>query len=1086
MSKEHTKKYWQGSRPPEEAADASAAHDHDLSQWMEEPPGNVNRRNFLKAAGFTIAGATAMAGCSKAPIRNAFPHIIQPEGVVPGRAVNYASVCGGCESACGALIKSRDGRPIKLEGNPGHPVSQGGLCAKGQASLLGLYDSHRYKGPKASGAAATWEDVDQPIAAALEGLRSSGGSVRFVTGTVVSPTTRAAIAQLLGTFSDAKHIMYDALSSSAILDAHEKTHGLRVLPRFNFSKAQMIVGIDADFLGTWIDPVAYTADYRAGRVLDGDSIHLSRHVQFESRMTLTGSNADDRYRIAPEELGLVLSHLIARVARLSGTPVSASGLEDLPALDEVLDGLAGELWGAKGKSLVVCGSQDVRHQVLCNYLNHLLKNYRRTVDVERPSYQKQGNDAALAALLQEIQSDRVDAVFVAGANPVYDLPGGAALGEALDRVGLVVSFAERPDETSAHAKYVCPDHHFLESWGDAEPVHGKVSLAQPLIRPLNNSRALIESLNTWSGAAQSAYDTLRQRWEGEVYPLRNDSGSFASFWDKALHSGYAAVRPAPLAATGFNQSAVNLIASASGSDASAYTLVLYPKVGLGDGRLAYNPWLQEMPDPVSKVTWDNYACLSVAAADGLNVSEGDVIRIDAGGDGGTLELPVYIQPGQHDRVVSVALGYGCEVSRRFEGRSGPGPVWLQDKPSVSGGDEEGLGLVGVSAAQFLALESGTMRFERSGVNITKTGSKHPLASTQTYHLITVPEKIAPAGGLVRPIIQETTFAGHEHAIDAYEKVLAEHAEEGTALEKALAENTEEPGPYEAALADHGKIDIHKIALATYTNDPGSGALHPHLLDEDLYPDDHVYAGHHWGMAVDLSACTGCSACIIACQAENNIPVVGKDEVRRCRELHWIRIDRYYSGEGDDVDVVHQPMMCQHCDNASCENVCPVLATVHTEEGLNAQAYNRCVGTRYCANNCAYKVRRFNWFNYNKNRDPLENMALNPDVVVRARGVMEKCSFCVQRLQEAKFEAKRKGIKVSDESVQPACQQSCPAQAIVMGDMNDPESKIAQLLASPRQYKVLEELNVRPSVGYLTLVRNRAGAIGEEEGTEHHV
>ncbi|MCH7908477.1 MAG: 4Fe-4S dicluster domain-containing protein, partial [Candidatus Hydrogenedentes bacterium] len=937
MSKESTKQYWQSSRPPKDGASAPTSDEHDLSQWMEEPPGHVDRRSFLKAAGFTIAGAVAAAGCSRAPIRNAFPHIIQPEGVVAGRAVYYASVCGACESACGALIKSRDGRPIKLEGNPGHPLSKGGLCAKGQAALLGLYDSHRYAGPKVGDAGtsalldATWEEIDQSLTASLEGLRSTGGSVRFVTGTVVSPTTRAAIARFLDTFSDAKHITYDALSSSAILDAHEKTHGLRVLPHYDFSKAQVIAGFDADFLGTWIDPVGYTAGYRAGRVLDGDSIyqsggsgHFSRHVQFESRMTLTGSNADNRYRIAPEELGLVLSHLAARVARMAGTGVEApeppvwySGFEEPPVSDVVLDELAEELWRAKGRSLVICGSQDVQHQILCNYLNHLLENYGETVDIERPSYQKQGNDAALAEFLEEIQSGQIDAVFVAGANPVYDLPGGAAMGEALDRVGLVVSFAERPDETSARArnvrsrKYVCPDHNFLESWGDAEAVHGRVSLMQPVIRPLNNSRALIESLNTWSGAPQSAYDALRQRWEREVYPASSGSASFVAFWDKSLHDGYATIESAPLSARSFNESAVSLITSADASDESAYTLVLYPKVSLGDGRHAYNPWLQELPDPISKVTWDNYANLSVAAADQLDVAEGDVIRIDAGGDGdaGTsglvLELPVYIQPGQHDRVVSVALGYGGAVSRRF---SDIGPAWIQARPSV-GKD----GLVGANAAPLLALEDGALRFERSGVKIAKTRRKHPLACTQTYHLITVPEHIAPAGGLRREIIQETT-------------------------------------------------------LAAYEEDPSSGRFHPLVLDEDLYPEDHLYKGHHWGMAVDLSACTGCSACVIACQAENNIPVVGKDEVRRRRDMHWMRIDRYYSGEGDDVDVFHQPMMCQQCDNAPCENVCPVLATVHTEEGLNAQAYNRCVGTRYCANNCAYKVRRSNWVNYNKKRD----------------------------------------------------------------------------------------------------------------------
>lgn len=1023
MAEDRPKPETRGPDPHEREGNATALSRRDLSEWMEDVSRNVNRRDFLKAAGFTLAGAAAFGGCSRSPIRNAFPHVVQPEGIVPGRAIHYASVCGACEAGCGTLVKSRDGRPIKNEGNPDHAVSRGGLCAMGQASLLGLYDSHRFKDPQIEGNDATWKEVDEALMARLEDLRGSGVRVRFLTGTLISPTARDVIRRFLDTFKDARHIVYDPLSCSAILDAHEKTHGARVLPRYDFAKAEVIAGFDADFLGTWIDPVGFTQGYQAGRVLEGESVHLSRHVQFESRMSLTGSNADTRFRIAPEELGHIMSHLAVALAEKAQVSIDASRLEASSLPQHAIHELAEELWEKKGLSLVVCGSQDITHQILCNFINHLLGNYEETLSIAKPSYQKQGSDGAMAELLEELKRGEVDALFIAGLNPAYELPGGALFAEELDQTELVVNFALRPDETTAHSTFICPDHHFLESWGDAEPVHGLISLSQPLIRPLRNSRAFIDSLNAWSGAPERAYDTLRRRWEAEVFDLSSETPSFQTFWNKTLHDGFTPLASEPVQTTDFDRDAVRLVPKADPVDEAAFSLVLYPKVALREGRHGYNPWLHELPDPMTKVTWGNYASLSVDAAVALKVAEGQVVRIEAGGESGVLELPVHIQPGQHDRVVAVALGYGQETSRRF---SNVGPSWILAKPTV-GKD----GLVGKNAAPFQHFEDGTIRFERSGVKLIKTRKKSPLALTQIYHSVSVPERLAPAGGLVRPLIQETT-------------------------------------------------------LAEYEEDPSSGSLHLHEFEGELYPDDHPYNGRHWGMAIDLSACTGCSACVIACQVENNVPVVGKDEVRRRRDMHWIRIDRYYSGEADEVDVVHQPMMCHHCDNAPCENVCPVLATVHTEEGLNAQVYNRCVGTRYCANNCPYKVRRFNWFNYHRDTDPLENMVLNPDVTVRDRGVMEKCSFCVQRLQEAKIEAKRKGEPVTDDAVQPACQQSCPAQAIVMGDMNDPESQIAKAMKSPRHYTLLADLNVRPSVGYLTLVRNREAAHAGQEGSGHDV
>lgn len=1024
MKRQDEKKYW---RSPDEAAGLlgnDAMRERDIDAWREAPPGQVNRRNFLKAAGFVFSAAATAGGCSKAPVQYALPYLNQPEGRTPGRAEFYASVCGACEAACGMLVKCRDGRPIKLEGLADHPLSRGGLCAVGQATLLGLYDARRLRVPRIDGRDSSWPDVDQQLLAGFDEVRRAGGAVRILSRTVTSPTLQFAIDRFLQSFADAKHVVYDPLSASAILDAHAATHGARVLPRYQFDRARVIVGIDADFLGTWISPVEFTAGYRAGRQLEDGAPTMSYHAQFESRMSLTGANADERHRIAPEDVGAILAGLAARIAPGAGIQgtlqasesSSETGLSPI-SVGKVLDTLAERLLHARGASLVVCGTRDVAAQRLCNLINEALGNYGATIDIQRPSLQRQGDDAALAVLLDELKQGKVAALIITGLNPVYDVPGNACAPDILKRAGLIVYCGEREDETAACAHFHCPDHHFLESWLDAEPVSGIVSLRQPAIRPLFQTRSVLESLHAWMGQPVDGYEALRTYWREAVYARATSSATFDAFWDQTLRDGIDQVHPREVPQAVFNAAAVTPVGPPQPSPANTFTLVVYPKVGLLDGRHAYNPWLQELPDPISKITWDNYACLSVSAATQLGVRDGDMVRISAAEV--SVELPVCVQPGQHDHVVAVALGYGQAVTARF---AGIGPDWLLKQSTVGE-----TGLVGVNVAPLLQFASGAPRDHRAGVTVTPTGKHVELASTQTHHTITVPENLAPAGGLRRPVLHETT-------------------------------------------------------LAAYEEDPKAGHPHVHhVVEGDLYPEDHPKRGHHWGMAIDLTACTGCSACVIACQAENNVPVVGRDEVRRKREMHWMRIDRYYSGEGDEVDVAHQPMMCQHCDNASCENVCPVLATVHTDEGLNAQVYNRCVGTRYCANNCAYKVRRFNWFTY-RHDDPVENLVLNPDVTVRSRGIMEKCSFCVQRIQEAKIEAKRLGVKVSDDMVRSACQQSCPAGAIVFGDMNDPESRIAKLRASGRAFRVLEEINVRPSVTYLTLVRNRTG---EEEGNGHH-
>lgn len=991
-------------------------HVEDEPASPEQATTLPSRREFLKLAGFAFAG-TAFSGCERAPVEYSLAPLVQPEEIVPGRAYDYASTCGGCSAGCGLLAKVRDGRPIKLEGNPEHPLSHGGLCAAGQSSLLGLYDRLRLQQPLHAGTPAGWNEVDQAIRARLAEIGNQGGAVRFLTGSVPSPATRALIQRFLSQFADARHVVHDARSCSAILAAHERTHGVRLLPRYRIDKAQTIISFDADFLGHWISPVEFTAAYQRARRMEGPAPRPSYHVQFESRLSLTGSKADRRLVLAPGEVGLVMSHLATRLAGKAGVVLHNDQLEKAPVEESFLDRLADDLWQQRQRSLVVCGAQDVNDQVLCNFLNHLLDNYGSTLDLEHHSFQKQGNEPDLEHLLREIHEDKVAALFVYQCNPVHDVPAGDALSVALRRVPLLVSCGERLDETARLAEYVCPVPHYLESWSDAEAVGGVVSLVQPAISPLGNARPLLESLAVWMGKPQSARELLQARWEQDVFPRRLGGEAFQEFWDHTLHDGFALVAPQAGLAQPFDPETVRLVPRASRPPEGTYSLALYAKTGMPDASHAYNPWLHELPDPLSKVTWDNYACLSPASAARLGVENGDVVRLEAADARGkllALELPALVQLGQHDQVVAVALGYGSLLSARF---ARIGPQWLEAAPTV-GAD----GLVGKNAALFLTWVEGHLRPIQGGVQVRKTGRKHPLAATQSYDLLAVPAHLAVGGQVRQPIIREMTL-------------------------NELARNES------------------KDATAGIGKDRPSGP------NENLWPADHPTTGPRWGMVIDLSACTGCSACVVACQAENNIPVVGKDEVRRHREMHWLRIDRYYTEREGAVDVAHQPMLCQHCGNAPCEAVCPVLATLHSDEGLNEQVYNRCVGTRYCANNCPYKVRRFNWFDY-AHDDSLQNLVLNPDVTVRSRGVMEKCTFCVQRIEQARIETGGQGQPIADGAVQTACQQSCPAHAIVFGDLNDPISRVARLTVDPRSYRVLEELNVRPSVSYMAVVRNR--------------
>ena len=956
----------------------------------------LRRREFLQVLGASFA-ALGLSGCNfRKPEEKLIPYLDQPEELTPGVASWYASTCPGCSTVCGVLVKNREGRPIKIEGNPEHPISRGGVCARGQATVLDLYDSERLKVPLSGGEPATWEEIDEEVKAKLARIREEGGGIRIVTSTQTSPTVHEAIRRFSEVYPTSRHVTYDSVSSSAILEAHGTTHGERRLPWYRFDKAKVIVAFDADFLGTWISPVEFSKDWSLNRRVREDRKLVSHHLQFESRLTVTGASADLRVPLAPSRQ---LPALLGLARRIAGS-LGWSGGKRLPQAGDggvdpaVLDGVAEELVGAVRRGIVVSGAEDLATQTLVNLVNHLLGNYGETVNLTQPSLQIQGKAGEVEGLLEEMRGGRVDALILHDANPIYDHPRGREFQEALEKVGLVVSTAGRKDETASLASYVCPDHHALESWGDAHPHMGVYSLFQPTIAPLFDTRALVESLLGWADAPAAAYDQLRSFWRERLFPKQERNAAFDSFWNTALHDGVAVMEGERLPDLPFNEGSVAgiKVPSAKGTG-DLFELVTYPSVAIGDGRQANNPWLQELPDPVTKATWGNYASISPGTARALDLVEGRVVEISGGGR--KILLPAQVQPGMADGVVAAALGYGRKRAGKIAAN------WPVRKMFPI--DEERLG--GADLYPFVGV---------SEVSVRPTDALEPLAKTQTFDHLRV-----PLTGARRDLVREVPL----------EEIEPSHGEE------------------------HGEKHGEKQG-------GGHGG-------EDLWPG-HEYKGHKWGMVIDLARCTGCSACVVACQAENNIPVVGKAEIRKSRDLHWIRIDRYYDGSPDEPQenprVSFQPMLCQHCDHAPCETVCPVLATVHSSEGLNMQVYNRCVGTRYCANNCPYKVRRFNWFDYARD-DVTQNLVLNPDVTVRTRGIMEKCTFCLQRISEAKGRAKSEDRKLQDGEILPACMQSCPTDAIRFGDENDATSEVGKAKEDPRTYRTFEDHGFKPSIYY---------------------
>ncbi len=1008
-----------------------------------------NRRDFLKYLGFGISAAT-LAAC-EVPLRRAVPYVTKPDSVVPGVANYYASsfVDGGDYNAI--LVKTREGRPIKIESNTLTGVE--GSHARAQASVLSLYDTHRFQQPGkvADGkfTATTWDELDNAVKSKL------GGNVRIITSSIISPSAKAVLAEFVAKYPNAKIASYDAVSYNGMLDANLANFGERVIPGYRFDNANVIVSFDADFLGTWISPTEFNQQYVKGRRIENhEEAKMSRHIQVESRMSLTGSNADNRILVKPSEQGAAIATLYNEVAALTGgTEVSAPRVNEVAA--KSLKKVAAELAANKGKSLIVSNSNNVGEQTLVNEMNELLGNYGSTIDFANANLQRQGSDAAVQAAINEI--DGSTAVIVWGCNPVFDLPYGEQVKAAFAKAAMTVSFAGKMDETAAVCKYVAPANHILESWGDAEAKRGQVTLIQPTISSIFNTRQAELSLLKWAdsanvnwGAEQPYYEYLKANWQKSFFKPGKYL-AFQSFWDNTLHDGVFGGASAP--ATKPCTCDVNAAAAAvTKPNSTEWEISFYESVNIGDGRYADNPWLQELPDPVMRTVWGNYLSLPLAWNGNKSdfeahndLKDGDIVEISANGK--TEKVIVVRQFGQMPGTASLALGYGRSV-----GGAGKGVgtnVYPMMKNSATAYNDVTIG--------------------------KKVGEDKDFASVQYHHTMGVTGK-------------QEGYKSKENA-------------DGTINldEKALG-----PGYFKGALTERTIINKSHVSELKKT----VGELVEKRTEFNRLNNETLYSGHletytagpHWKMYVDLNSCTGCAACTVACMSENNVPVVGKKEVHRHHEMTWLRIDRYYYGDVTNPSTVYQPMMCQHCDNAPCENVCPVNATNHSHDGLNQMTYNRCIGTRYCANNCPFKVRRFNWldyttadlFPYNENykedasmlgagdngktpmyADNLIRMVLNPDVTVRSRGVIEKCSFCVQRIQEGKLTAKRDNRTIRDADVKTACQTACPTGAITFGNGNDPESSVSKKIANPMNYLVLEDINVAPNVVYSMKVNNKS-------------
>jgi Fe-S-cluster-containing dehydrogenase component/anaerobic selenocysteine-containing dehydrogenase len=962
---------------------------HTTRPVME--PSAVNRRRFLGLLSSTLAAAGV--GCGRYEDRGeivAYPDAM--EDVIPGVPRHYASTLVRYPGAPAVLVTTREGRPIKLEGNPDHPASQGALGAFGQAATLDLYDPDRLRRPLYEDQELPWEEASRLVRQRLDLAHRTRRTVLLLTPPIASPSYRAVIKAFIVFYPNVRHLVLDVFDSDQKAEGERRAFGAVRATRVRWDRADLVLSVECDFLGA---PAEVTDEIGFSRRRRPENqTEMNRLWAVESSMTLTGANADHRLPIRPSDQGRfltwLLDHLVRRkrigplaadagvreAAELAAREVDPGGFFDSP---EAAEALVSDLIGHRGKSVVLAGAiLPASHHVLVAALNLTLGNEGEVLEtLPVPAWSSASSMADWGYAASEMSTGRVESVICLQANPVYALPPDLGFGAALKRVPMVISSSLLRDETAAAANLVLPAAHDLESWGDSDHHPGILSLQQPTIQPLFGARQDEQLLLDWHRENEPYREFLIGRWRNEVYLQTRSSIAFEEFWEAALHEGFITL---PLASPPALRLQLPGVAKAleecRGNRARRLDLVLVPGSRTYDGRFANNGWLQELPHPVTTQVWGNAALVSPATAAALGVREGQPVTVKV--QSRTATFPVLIQPGVAADTLIVELGYG----------------------RISGGSA-GTG-IGVDSGQLRSSGGGLSPWIYQGVEAVPGTGRMPLARVQDHH---------SAEG--RPIVRETSAL-------------------------AYRENTKLPA------AGHHDRDSS------------------HTWD---------YPGHKWGMVIDLSACTGCGACTVACMAENNIPVVGPDEVARGREMHWVRIDRYYKGDSRNPQVVYQPMLCQHCDYAPCEKVCPVAATVHSPEGLDEMVYNRCVGTRYCANNCPYKVRRFNFVDYHQKLRSPGDLVLNPEVTVRSRGVMEKCTFCVQRIAAAKQAAKAEGRELRDRDVQTACQQACPAGAIVFGDLNDQNSQVHLLSGSSRGYQALGEIGVHPAITYLAKIRN---------------
>ena len=981
------------------------------SETLEES--STSRRDFLKYVGFSTAAAT-LAAC-EGPVIKSVPYVVQPEQIRPGVANYYATAIADGFDFGSVLIKTREGRPIKVENNSDAPVL-GGANARVHASVLSLYDVKRLQGPKANGTDITWEDLNLQVGAKLKALAATGKEVIILTQTFASPTTSKIVADFITAYPNVKHVTYDSVSESAALDAFETAYGVRALADYDFSKADAIVSVGADILGDW-QGGGYDSAYSKKRVphRDHGKGHMSQHFQFEANMTLSGAAADFRVPATPTQQKHILAHLYAAITGTSVSGALGAGMQ--AKLDKAVKALK----AAGSKAVVVSGIQEVGAQQLVLAINNHIQS--EVMNANTPRLIRQGSATEVANVVTAVKNGTIGGLITVGVNPALTLADGAAFAEGLKKLDLSVAFSLKEDETALASQYLAAVPHYLEAWGDYEFKAGSFALAQPTIRPLFDTKQFQDVLLAWTGSSQTYYDAIQANW--------SDSLIGTSSWNTVLHDGF--FQTEVTTENNYQGTALSAEAAAlAAASSKGLELTLYTKTGMGDGQQANNPWLQEFPDPITRVSWDNY--ITVAAADAeaaglknVNVANGALngsyAQVTVGGT--TLTVPVLIQPGQAKGSVGLALGYGEKAG-------------LQEEMQV-----------GVNAFAFYN-DFNTVQ----EVSISLADGFHEFACVQLHNTL------MGRGDIIKETTLEVFNTKDKKYWNAIPLVSKNHMEQEVTSEGV-----------------------------------------------DMWQNFDRSIGHHFNLSIDLNACTGCGACVIACHSENNVPVVGKTEVRRSRDMHWLRIDRYYSSETtfagdnetkDNIDglgdslttfgemenpsenpqVTFQPVMCQHCNHAPCETVCPVAASSHGRQGQNHMAYNRCVGTRYCANNCPYKVRRFNWFLYNQNdefdyhmNNDLGRMVLNPDVVVRSRGVMEKCSMCIQKTQKTILDAKLDGRPIVDGEFQTACSNACSNGAMTFGDINDKESEITKLKENDRMYHLLESVGTKPNVMYQTKVRN---------------